>query len=75
MIDGSSVTIEQILGESGQGAVSLVKIQDGSNKVLKWYTNSYIGSNDRFYDNIKTLSNTLILLSVSKIDAPLRNVY
>lgn len=60
MIDGTSVKVEELLGEGGQGAVYKVKTEDGSAKALKWYTNVDIIDNSDFYSNIVKLSETTI---------------
>lgn len=50
--DGSSVIVEKLLGEGGQGAVYMVKDGNGNKYALKWYTNKRIIESVQFRQNL-----------------------
>ena len=52
LTDGSYVTVDEKLGEGGQGAVYLVHDASGKQYALKWYIAKDIIENPHFYNNL-----------------------
>lgn len=50
--DGSSVTVNKLLGAGGQGEVYLVQDQNGNKYALKWYTAANIKEDNSFRNNL-----------------------